>query len=159
VLDEDAVKTLVEPAGQIELFAAPHRAEPVLGHQKQHHLAAVGRFIELAFPTLPGGDTAFRAEIEKNLVLPAFALQPIEQHDGRVAVRARMAYEDARFSAVQQRRSPTGRAALSAPTPRILPRIRPGIRTAASAALSGRARDFFGKSGVSSRWTFSNNRP
>jgi len=59
VLNEDAVKTLVEPAGQIELFAAPHRAEPVLGHQKQHHLAAVGRFIELAFPALTGGDAAF----------------------------------------------------------------------------------------------------
>src|SRR4029077_11137903 len=84
-------------------------------------------------------------EIEKNLVLPALALQPLEQHDGRVVVRAGMAYEDARFSAVQPRRSPTGRAALAALPPRILPGIRLGIRTVASAALSGRARDFSAK--------------
>ena len=106
ILDQDTIKALVEPVSEIELFAAPGRAEPGFGDEEQDHLTAVCDFLELALPALTSGDPALRTEIKKNLVLPALTLQPLEQHDGRVVVGARMTDEDARFSAALQSRSP-----------------------------------------------------
>jgi hypothetical protein len=68
VLDEYAEQALVEPVREIELLQAPVGIKPCLRDEEEHRLAPLRRLVELALPTLAGGDAALRIEVEKNVV-------------------------------------------------------------------------------------------
>jgi hypothetical protein len=80
----------------MELFAAPTRSEPCFRHEKQNRLAAVRGLVERALPALAGRNAAPRVDIEKNVVFPAVARQPVAQRNRFSVICARMAQKYAR---------------------------------------------------------------
>ncbi len=92
--DHHAEDALAELLRGEELREAVLRRVPRRRHQEQHRLAAVDRVEQRRDPALAGRDAARRVEVQE-VVVPAFARQPLRERQRRGVVDARVTNEDA----------------------------------------------------------------